>query len=131
MHTARPRGLHADDLHPTAPPRGDASDEPTATHGHEDGVERREPKARLILLPFEADGPLPGQRRGALEGMHDGEIRLEPLWRFRYMGESASGAIQAQFESLPVRPAFFDRLAYFGEGDAFLAALAADAKVGS
>lgn len=67
----------------------------------------------------------------ALEGMHDGEIRLEPLWRFRYMGESASGAIQAQFESLPVRPAFFDRLAYFGEGDAFLAALAADAKVGS
>ncbi len=67
----------------------------------------------------------------ALEGMHDGEIRLEPLWRFRYMGESASGAIQAQFESLPVRHAFFDRLAYFGEGDAFLAALAADAKVGS
>lgn len=66
-----------------------------------------------------------------LVGIKDGELIVEALWQFRYVGEDASGRIQSRFAAHPCRPVFYDRLSYFGEGEAFLEALASDAEAGA
>lgn len=61
-----------------------------------------------------------------LKGLENGEIIVEPLWRFQYLGEEADGSIRSGYITAPTKPPFFDRLSYFGEGEAFLEAISAD-----
>ena len=60
-----------------------------------------------------------------LKGIQDGEIIVESLSKFKYLGEK-DGKIISQFVSSSSPPPFLDRLSFFGEGEAFLEALSAD-----
>jgi pilus assembly protein CpaF len=62
-----------------------------------------------------------------LKGIENGEIIVESLSKFKYLGEK-DGKIISQFVSNTSRPPFFDRLSFFGEGEAFLEALSADSE---
>jgi pilus assembly protein CpaF len=62
-----------------------------------------------------------------LKGIENGEIVVESLSKFKYLGEK-DGKIISQFVSNTSRPPFFDRLSFFGEGEAFLEALSADSE---
>lgn len=62
-----------------------------------------------------------------LKGIENGEIIVESLSKFKYLGEK-DGKIISQFVSNTSSPPFFDRLSFFGEGEAFLEALSADSE---
>ncbi|MEY3703111.1 MAG: hypothetical protein RLZZ561_731 [Pseudomonadota bacterium] len=62
-----------------------------------------------------------------LKGIENGEIIVESLSKFKYLGEK-DGKIVSQFVSSTSSPPFFDRLSFFGEGEAFLEALHADSE---
>jgi len=54
----------------------------------------------------------------------EGEIiSLATLFTFQYEGENPDGTLRGSFVSRDTRPSFLPRLAYFGLGDAFMAAL--------
>ena len=56
-------------------------------------------------------------------GMEGDIISLGLLFGYRYIGENADGTLKGVFEGRQMRPRFFNRLEYFGLGDAFLKAL--------
>ena len=65
MQAARAFRLDADDLHAAAVPGRDPGDQSAAADRDQHGVE-----VGRILLPFEPDGALPGDRLGGVIGMH-------------------------------------------------------------
>jgi pilus assembly protein CpaF len=56
-------------------------------------------------------------------GMEGDVIMLHDVFTFHYLGDDSTGRIFGRWESTAVRPAFSDRLAYFGQLDAWLRAL--------
>lgn len=63
----------------------------------------------------------------ALNGVVDDEIRLMPLWQFRYAGEDNQGKIISNFVATLRDTKFDQSLDYYGALEAFQAALAEDA----
>lgn len=56
-------------------------------------------------------------------GMEGDVITLNDIFTFQYLGDDATGRIYGRWDSPGMRPAFSDRLAYFGLLDAWIRAL--------
>jgi len=61
-----------------------------------------------------------------IDTFENGEIGMVPLWEFQFTGVSETGGILGNYRSSAMLPRFMHRLEYFGLGERFLAALAAD-----
>ncbi len=56
-------------------------------------------------------------------GLEGEVITMNDVFAFEYLGDDASGRIRGRWKSPVIRPGFFERLDYFGLGEAWMAAL--------
>ncbi len=56
-------------------------------------------------------------------GLEGDVITMNDIFTFEYLGEDATGRIQGRWVSAGIRPGFYDRLEYFGLGEAWMRAL--------
>ncbi|MGG5807657.1 CpaF family protein [Falsiroseomonas sp. CW058] len=59
-------------------------------------------------------------------GLEGEVITMNEVFTFEYLGDDATGRIQGRWTSPGLRPGFFDRLQYFGLGEAWMQALRED-----
>jgi pilus assembly protein CpaF len=68
-----------------------------------------------------------GKRRvtsvAEVEGLEGEVITMNEVAKFQFTGEDATGTIMGHYVSPRARPRFFDRLDYYGLGDAWMKAL--------
>ena len=61
-----------------------------------------------------------------MDSLEDGEIRVAPLWEFRFTGLGEHGEVRGEYRSTNRAPRFLERLEYFGMDQRFMEALRAD-----
>ena len=59
-------------------------------------------------------------------GLEGEVITMNDVFTFEYLGDDPSGRIRGRWVTPAIRPGFFDRLSYFGLGEAWLEALQDD-----
>ncbi|MBX6745114.1 MAG: Flp pilus assembly complex ATPase component TadA, partial [Acetobacteraceae bacterium] len=56
-------------------------------------------------------------------GLEGDVITMNDIFTFEYQGEDETGRIRGRWVTPAIRPGFYDRLAYFGLGEAWMRAL--------
>jgi pilus assembly protein CpaF len=56
-------------------------------------------------------------------GLEGEVVTMNDIFAFEYQGEDRNGRIQGRWATPALRPGFYDRLDYFGLGEAWMTAL--------